>query len=132
MKLRETISVQQESGNRRKLVEKSESELRNVYVHLYKLSRASDSLNLTFYRIESHAVLTKVLHSLALLNQTYFTKGFGKNKDQIVHLPIRPDRLESYMNTIMHSYIAADILQACEQLTADTLELVLAQKGTAI
>ncbi|MFD2615702.1 kanamycin nucleotidyltransferase C-terminal domain-containing protein [Paenibacillus gansuensis] len=128
MKLRETITVQQELENRRKFVEKSESELRDVYVHLYKLSRVSDSLNLKFCRIESHAVLTKVLHSLALLNQTYYTKGFGKNKDQILHLPVRPEQLESYMNTIMQSCIATDIFQACEQLTSDTLELILAQK----
>ncbi|MDF2857952.1 MAG: hypothetical protein K0Q87_3803 [Neobacillus sp.] len=126
MSLRDTISNVQE--NTRSMVEKAESELRNVYLHLYKLSRAGDSDNITFIRTEAHGVLTKVLHCLALLNRTYFTKGFGKNKEQILQLPLRPARLESLMHTIMQGCIANDILQACEQLTADTLELVLAEK----
>ncbi|GAA3413112.1 kanamycin nucleotidyltransferase C-terminal domain-containing protein [Paenibacillus hodogayensis] len=129
MKLRNTISTLQEPKNTLKLVEEAESELRNVYVHLYKLSRAGDSETITFYKTEAHGVLTKVLQCLALLNRTYFTKGFGKNKEQIVQLPLKPANLESYMNTIMHGSLITDIVQACEQLTADTLELVVAQKG---
>lgn len=128
MKLRDTISTMQEPVNAPRLVEKAESELRNVYVHLYNLSRAGNSENITFFRKEAHGVLTKVLQSLALLNSTYFTKGFGKNKEQILQFRLKPARLNSLMDTIMCSDMTTDIMLACEQLTSDTLEIILAQK----
>lgn len=127
MKLRNISATLQQPENKQKLVDLSEAELRDVYASLYKMSRAGDGDNISFYRSEAQKVLTKVLQSLALLNQSYFTKGFGKNKEEILRLPLKPAGLESYMNTIMHGVTAGGILQACEQLTADTLELVLAQ-----
>ncbi|MDR0269685.1 kanamycin nucleotidyltransferase C-terminal domain-containing protein [Paenibacillus sp.] len=128
VKLRDTISTMQSAENVQKMVEKAESELHNVYVHLYKMGRASDFENITFYRTEAHGVLTKVLQSLALLNRTYYTRGFGKNKGQILSLPLKPVHLEQLMETIMHSDLSTDILQACEKLTEETLKLVLDQK----
>lgn len=128
LKLRETITALQDPANKSRFVEKSESELKDVYVYLYKLSCAGESEDLTLWQIEAHGVLTKVLQSLALLNQSYFTKGFGKNTDQIAHFPIKPARLDMYMHTIMNSSKYKDVLQACDQLTSDTLELILAQK----
>lgn len=128
MKLRDMISSMQSSENKQRLVEKAESEIRNVYTHLYKLNRASDSETITFYRTEAYGVLTKILQSFALLNGKYYTKGFGKNKDQILQLPIQPARLAAYMETIMHSNVHAEIVEACDQLTADTLALIVAER----
>ena len=128
LKLRDTISDFQKTENRMKWVEKAESELENVYVHLYKLETASLPTQITFYRIEAHAILTNLLESLALLNQTYFTKGFGKNREQIMGFPLKPANLEKDMNIILHSDRREDILQACQQLTKETLEIILAEK----
>ena len=128
MKLRDTISRMQKPENMQRMVEKAESELRDVYVHLYKLSRAGNSASITFCRTEAFGVLTKVLHSLALLNGTFYTRGFGKNKEEVLRLPLKPDHLESLMETVMHSDEHSGIQQACEKLAAGTLELILAQK----
>lgn len=125
MKLRNTISEHQKPENRMKCIEKSELELNNVYVHLYKLERAND---ISIYRIEAHDILTDLLQSLALLNQTYFTKGFGKNKEQIMSFSLKPANLEKTMNTILHSDRKEDILQACHQLLEETTELILTEK----
>lgn len=128
MKLRDTISTLQEPKNGQKLLEKSEAELHDVYMSLYRMIRAGESDSIIYYRSEAQKVYIKVLQSLALLNQAYFTKGFGKNKEEILQYPLRPARLEFYMNTILRSVETNDILQACEQLTADTLELILGEK----
>lgn len=128
MKLRETTSTIKGPEKAQEMVEKAESELRKVYLHLYKMSRAVDSEDITFYRIEAHEVLTKVLQSLALLNRTYYTRGFGKNMEQVLGLPLKSARLKQHMETIMYSSVNVDILQACEELTARTLDLVLEQK----
>lgn len=113
------------------LLEKSESELRDTYVHLYKMSRiTASSDHLAFFRYEARSILTKVLYSLALLNRTYVTKGWGKNLQQFAHLPLRPSLLEEYITTITQSQSCSDIQRACEELIQDTVELLLKQQDT--
>jgi predicted nucleotidyltransferase len=127
-KLRDKIIEMPQHGL--KLMEKSESQLRDAYVHLYKMSRMNISENIVFYRNEAHGVLTKVLYSLALLNRTYFTRGWGKNSEQIMNFSLKPARLDQLMETIVSSRSCKDIREACEQLTKDTLKLFLEQKDT--
>jgi hypothetical protein len=128
MKLRDCISARREPSHGQVLTEKAETLLRDAYKHLYKMNRADDLDNMTFYRTEAHGVLTKVLQSLALLNQTYFTRGWGKNIDQILQLPLKPPRLEHFLDVIMNASLPEYIRSACEQLTVDTLDLVKRQK----
>lgn len=132
MMLRETIPALKHPESAGQRVEKAETQLRDAYVHLYKLSRAGDSGSITFCRIEAHEVLTKVMQSLALINGTYYTKGFGKNIEQLRQFALQPASLQSLMDTIMHSEVNSIILQACEELVADTLEVVLLQKRTCL
>lgn len=127
-KLRDQIIDMPQQGL--KLMEKSESQLRDAYVHLYKMSRMMHSENILFLRNEAREVLTHVLQSLALLNRTYFTKGWGKNSEQIMNFALKPTRLEQLMETIMRSRSCEDIRGACEQLTQDTLALLVKQKET--
>ncbi|KKC47868.1 MULTISPECIES: nucleotidyltransferase domain-containing protein [Paenibacillus] len=128
LKLKERIVRLQSPEHKQEFVEKAEAELSQVYVRLYKLIRAGDFGSSAYCRTEAHGILTGVLQGLALLNQSYFTRGFGQNKDQIDRFHLKPALLDSYMHAIMHGDDAADILQACERLTEDALELVLAQK----
>jgi predicted nucleotidyltransferase len=128
LELREKIIHTSEQGL--EMTEKAEAQLRDVYVHLYKMSKLVDSGDSTLFRTEAYGALTTLLESLALLNRTYFTRGWGKNKEQMMQLPLKPDHLEELMQQIMISQIPAEIQKACEQLTQDTLELVLKQKET--
>jgi hypothetical protein len=130
MKLRDDISTMREPSYGRVLLEKAESQLQDAYVHLYKMSCTDDMGNMSYYRIEAHGVLTKVLQSLALLNQAYFTKGWGKNIEQILQFPLKPSLLEHLLYVIMSAKLPAEIRSASEKLTADTLKLVLTQKET--
>jgi hypothetical protein len=130
MRLRDTISNMRSPEHRQMLTEKAELQLRDAYVHLYKMSCTDDLENLSYFRVEAHGVITKVLQSLALINRTYFTRGWGKNMEQLLRFPLKPARLEPLLDSIMNAQRAADIRSACEQLTADTLELVLEQKKT--
>ncbi|MCL6603223.1 MAG: hypothetical protein K6T94_10145 [Paenibacillus sp.] len=129
IKLREDISSNREPSNGQVLAEKAESQLKDAYVHLYKMSSARNvEYEITFYRTEAYMILTKVFQCLALLNRTYFSTGWGKNIKQILQLPMIPTRLEALYQVITNTMSSADIRLACEQLTADTLELVLTQK----
>jgi predicted nucleotidyltransferase len=127
-KLRDKIAEMPRNGL--KFMERSESQLRDAYVHLYKMNHSDHSENIIFYRNEAHGVLTNVLYSLALLNRTYLTKGWGKNTEQIMNFPLKPSRLEQLMETIMNSNSCKHIREACEQLTMDTLKLLKEEKDT--
>ncbi|UVI29716.1 hypothetical protein [Paenibacillus spongiae] len=128
MNLRDTIAEMPKHGL--KFMEKAESKLQEAYVHLYKMSRGEEEANLSFYRNEAQGLLTKVLYSLALLNRTYFTKGWGKNTEQIRQFPIQPARLEQLMDKITMAKACRELRESCEQLVDDTLQLLLEQKDT--
>lgn len=129
MKLREKTSSMQEVEQELGMIQKAESELEKVYPHLYRMTRTRNSESITSCRIEANGVLTKVLQSLALLNGTYYTKGFGRNTEQITQLPLKPIRLLPLMQTITRSQTIAEIAQACDELFTEMSQLVLAQKA---
>jgi len=110
------------------LLDRAETELQGAYVHLYKMRSTSNQENLAFFRIESQEVLTKVLHSLALINRTYLRKVWGKNMEQIMNFAIRPARLEDYLNALMHSSSCQEMQVNCEQLVQETVALLIKQK----
>lgn len=128
MALRDKTTAMREPEQGRKLTEKAESMLKDAYVHLYKMSRADHSNDLTFFRMEADDVLTNVIQAIALLNQTYFTKGWGRNREQIMSLPIKPMNLEELHDTIIKSKRPAEIMAACQQLTVETLKLIVLKK----
>ncbi|QGQ96488.1 nucleotidyltransferase domain-containing protein [Paenibacillus psychroresistens] len=135
MKLRDSITTMREPSHGQVLLEKAETQLNEAYLHLYKMSRENAAVNINFYRTEANAVLTKVLQSLALLNQTYFTKGWGKNIAQILQYPLKPTCLKQLLEVIMSTRSSEEIRLACEELTDETLALILKKKesylGTA-
>ncbi|CAM4161533.1 hypothetical protein L1N85_13490 [Paenibacillus alkaliterrae] len=128
MKLREKIAVMQEPEQGLQLANKAESLLRDAYVHLYKMTRADENVNISFYRTEAYGVLTLIMKCLALVNQTYLTAGWGKNKDQMLQLPLKPAHYEELYEKIIQSLLPAEIISACEQLTAETLVLIKLKK----
>jgi len=128
LKLRQKITDMTNQGM--ELINKAESQLRNAYIHLYNMSRLGDSEDITPYRHEAQEILIDVLYSISLINRTYFTKGWGKNTEQIWNFPLKPDNLKQLSETITRSCSCAAIREACEQLTKNTLDLLLQQKET--
>ncbi|OPA75179.1 hypothetical protein BVG16_21480 [Paenibacillus selenitireducens] len=128
LQLRDTIAEMPNHGL--KLVERAESHMRDIYAHVYNMTYNQHRDDMTLYRVDAHAVITKVLESLALLNRTYFTKGWGKNAEQYKNFAIRPARLEEAIDTIIHAQNCVEIRVACEGLVHDTLELLIEQKNT--
>ncbi|QYR23589.1 nucleotidyltransferase domain-containing protein [Paenibacillus sp. sptzw28] len=129
MKLRDKIRDMCDPKNGRLLTERAETLLCDANTHLNKMSSSNDN-DMTFFRLEAHAVLTKVLESLALLNETYYTAGWGKNMDQILLLPFKPARVEMLVDKIIKAQEASTARQACEELLSEALKLVLIKKET--
>ncbi|WP_249312925.1 hypothetical protein [Lederbergia citrea] len=125
-KLRQKITDMTHQGM--ELINKAESQLRDAYIHLYNMSQFGDSMDITIYRHEAQEILINVLYSISLINRTYFTKGWGKNTEQIMNFPLKPENLEQLMEKITRSSSCVEIRVACEQLTKNTVDLLLQQK----
>ncbi|WP_308638198.1 nucleotidyltransferase domain-containing protein [Paenibacillus silvisoli] len=126
LKLREWIAeLPQQQGLT--FIEKAEAQLRDVYVHLYKMSRLAEG-DFAACRTEAHGVLNKTVYSLALLNRTYMTRGWGKNREQLRQFAVRPVRLEQLAETILSAGSIKEIREACERLTEDMVTLLTEQR----
>lgn len=125
-KLREKIS--EVTKQEMEMLKKSELQLREAYIHLYNMSRFSNSEDITLYRHEAQEILMNVLYSVSLINRTYFSKGWGKNTEQIKSFSLKPNNLEQLMETIMRSVSCVEIRESCELLTQNTLDLLLQQR----
>ncbi|RED40518.1 hypothetical protein [Paenibacillus sp. VMFN-D1] len=126
LQLRSKIADQARTGL--EWLHKAESRLKEAYIHLYNLSKMSSMDDLVSFRYEAQEILILNLESVSLINHTYYTKGWGKNREQIRNFPIQPETLEQTMETILNSSSGFQIREACERLTKDTLRLILQQK----
>ncbi|RAP76856.1 hypothetical protein DL346_11255 [Paenibacillus montanisoli] len=130
MKLRERVSDIRNPKHGKHFTERAETLISDAAVHVYEMSKPDRMDDLACIRLEAHGVMTTILQSLALLNQTYYTKGWGKNEEQISALPLKPKRLELLTRTIMVEQSAAAIRQACMELMSETIAIVLKQKAS--
>lgn len=128
--LQQTIIDMPES--QQSFLDKAETQLRTVYLHLYKLGKAPFEESITYYRNEAHDVLINVLSSLALLNRTYLKTGWGKNESQILNFALKPPHLKQQMESIMRADSAESIRDACERLVEDMLSLLIKEKTTLV
>lgn len=124
MKLRETIADISETSISDGLLNKAEAVLRDAFVGLAKLQLACGSLDLSYARTVAHGIAGTIFQCLALINHTYYKRSWGHYREQVRGLPIKPERLEYYLDTIMYSRDTSHIEQACRQLNVDVLHLI--------
>lgn len=69
--------------------------------------------------------ISRALDTLALLNRTYFNKGWGANHAQTLELSYRPDNLEQLLREILHPSASNKRLPPATQLADEIGELLL-------
>lgn len=124
MELRETISNIGSESKAPDMISKSESVLKECLISIAKMRLAENSKELAYCRTQAQEIAGNIFMSLGFLNQIYYTRNWGHYREQVRNLPIKPDRLDQYLDTIMYSPIPDEIMSACEKLTADTLRLI--------
>ncbi len=66
-----------------------------------------------------------VSNCLALINQTYFSKGWGANLAQVRQLSLRPAELSAFVEGLTSPQTPGQLLAAAEQLRQDLRRLLL-------
>ncbi|WP_079912339.1 nucleotidyltransferase domain-containing protein [Paenibacillus sp. 32352] len=126
--LRDKIASMKEPDQADGLLDKAEAVLHNGLVYLTKMRLAGGSLDLSYCRMLAHEVIVSLFESLALVNQTYYTRMWGHFREQVRSLPIQPESLDSCLDTAMFSRSTTEIMQACEQMTGDMLRLLSSKR----
>ncbi|MFC5401371.1 kanamycin nucleotidyltransferase C-terminal domain-containing protein [Cohnella soli] len=124
MKLRETISNIESESSAPVMLSKAESVLKECLISMAKMRIAENSRNLSYSRTQAQNIAGSIFMSLGFLNQIYYKRSWGHYREQVKNLPVKPDQLDQYLDTIMFSSTPDEIMSACEQLIADTLCLI--------
>lgn len=130
MKLRDTISSIREPFNTLTSLNRAEAAIRDCFTSLIKFQLAGDSVDLSYCRTQAQEIAANIFRTLALINQTYYTRMWGHYREQVRNLQIKPGKLDQYLDTIMFSHSKEEIKTACEQLTTDTLNLISERKNS--
>lgn len=116
------------SPEKRALMRRKASDTFNKsFVSLYNLERLKATKDIVSARVEAFNILTMVFESLAMLNQSYFNKGWGKNLDQILSFEIKPDNLAQTVDCIITGKECNEIYQHCKKLVDSTTDVIKGQ-----
>jgi hypothetical protein len=129
MELRRTISNMGSKSNAPAMISKAESILTECLISIAKMRLAENSNELSYCRTQAQEVAGNIFKSLGFLNQIYYKRSWGHYREQVRNLPIKPDQLDQYLDTIMFSSTPDEIMEACEKLAADTIRLILERQN---
>ncbi|WP_339845395.1 nucleotidyltransferase domain-containing protein [Paenibacillus sp. FSL W7-1088] len=124
MELRETISKMGSKSNASDMISKAESVLKECFISIAKMRLSKNTKDLSYCRTHAQKIAGNIFMSLGFLNQIYYKRSWGHYREQVRNLPIKPDQLDPYLDTMMFSLSPDEIVSACENLTADTLGLI--------
>jgi len=127
--LRDRIRALCRPENRRLMVSKALAHLEKCFVHLHAMGSPSCHDDFASTAIAAAKVVRIVLHSLALANQTYYTRGPGANLAQVRTFGRKPDGIEERLERITESRDAAQIRRTCDDLVAGMTELLFATQA---
>jgi len=86
---------------------------------LGQMRLAAESDDVAGLRWAGHKLASNAVNCLALVNQTYFSKGWGANLAQVLELAQSPPDLEEMLKAIMLPQSPEDLLAQAERLATE-------------
>jgi hypothetical protein len=87
--------------SRKMMVERALDEFRNTLFQLGQMRFAAAGDDVAGMRWAGRKFVNSAISCLALVNQTYFSEGWGANLSQVLALPQKPDDLEDLIRAII-------------------------------
>jgi hypothetical protein len=122
--LKARIAELQKPEQKPQMVQRALEHFKQVVFHLGNLHLAAEENDFSSLRRAGWNVLTGAVECLALVNQTYFRRGWDSNLEEILRLDVKPADLESVVTTIATSPEPARIVQAAQTLVSRTRALL--------
>jgi predicted nucleotidyltransferase len=98
------------------MVKKALDAYKEVLFRLGQIRLAVDEGDEASAHWAAQQLVNDAANCLALMNQTYFSKGWGANFDQILALPERPADLDALMRGVLTPQTVARLPQVAERL----------------
>lgn len=98
------------------MVGKGLDEFKNTLFQLGQMRLAAARDDMTSLRWAGQEFVNSIVNSLALTNQTYFSKGWGANWRQVLAIPNRPKGLERLIEAVLTSQDADLMIAEAEKV----------------
>lgn len=100
---------------------------KDAYMHLYNMGLPNPQID--SLKIEADKLITTIMDVLALLNQTYFSKSWISNTQEIAQLKIKPQNLLEHIHNIIHANTIDQIILHSKTLVFEMRQLILNQQN---
>ncbi|MFN8489648.1 MAG: nucleotidyltransferase domain-containing protein [Caldilineaceae bacterium] len=110
------------------MVQRALETFKTTVFHLGNLRLATLQADFSSIRRAAWLVVMNAVECLALVNQTYFQRGWDANLAEILQLKIKPEKLETLLFTLATVTEPHRINQAAEMLVQATREILLEEQ----
>lgn len=110
--------------SREYMLERGLEEFKNTFFQLGQMRLALAQEDLPGMHWAGWQFVCSALNCLALVNQRYFTKGWGANLPQVLALPHRPADLESLLNGVLLPVSPSQGLAQADELASQIREIL--------
>ena len=118
--------------SRPRMIQKALAEAPQMAFQLSQMRRAAKAGDTVGLRASGWKLVFRAVNALALLNQTYFHKGWGANHAEILALETRPTSLDELLAGILTPVSDEGILRSGERLDEAVRSLALEAHDTQI
>lgn len=123
--LKAKISELQRPEQKPQMVQRALETFKTTVFHLGNLRLATLQADFASIRRAAWLVAMNVIECLALVNQTYFNRGWDANLAEILQLRTKPEKLETLLAILATTTEPNQINQAAETLVQATREILL-------
>ncbi len=116
--------------SRKVMVEKGLSAFKDVLFQLGQMRLAVAADDQAGMHLAGQRFVNSAANCLALVNQTYFSKGWGANLSEILDLPQRPGDLEGTIEAIILPQDTDSMLEAAGRLAREVRVILLAAQAS--
>ena len=128
--LKERIQELMQPGNLGYMVERALEEFRTTIFQLGQMRLAIASDDIPGLHWAGWKFVGSAINCLALVNQTYFSKGWGANIEQILQMPQKPNDLEGMLNGILQLGEPDETLGLAQQLAKEVRTILLTAQAS--
>mgnify|MGYP001138200626 CR=1 FL=1 len=116
--------------SRKIMVERALDEFKNTLFQLGQMRFAVADDDVAGMHWAGQKFVNSAVNCLALVNQTYFTKGWGANLSQVLKMPQKPDGLEEMMRNIIMPQDTDSMLEEADRLAQEVRGILLAAQAS--
>ncbi len=116
--------------SRKMMVERALDEFKNTLFQLGQMRFAVADDDVAGMRWAGRKFVNSVVNCLALVNQTYFTKGWGADLSQVLEMQHKPDSLEAMIRAIIMPQDTDNVLEEADRLAREVRGILLAAQAS--